>query len=193
MAGQSSRRVLYFLHCFRRDCKLRGVRESGALFAGPTYAFIVSFLFMIAYGLVRVYLHPEIVPPPNDVDLKIAEGYHPQYLNLYFCYSARFSNGCAALTGIEAISNGIPAFKQPESGNAAKTLTWMAALLATMFIGTSVMAYLNHIHPHGAREIAEISQFEAHYFLTGYLGLVLLSRAFNYGLNPCARGQHFVC
>ncbi|HVS80746.1 MAG TPA: APC family permease, partial [Pyrinomonadaceae bacterium] len=155
-----------FFIAFVAIANLRGVRESGALFAGPTYAFIVSFLFMIAYGLVRVYLHPEIVPPPNDVDLKIAEGYHPQYLSLFLLLGA-FSNGCAALTGIEAISNGIPAFKQPESDNAAKTLTWMAALLATMFIGTSVMAYLYHIHPHEHETV--ISQFGRIIF-TGYLG-----------------------
>jgi amino acid transporter len=155
-----------FFIAFIAIANLRGVRESGALFAGPTYAFIISFLLMIAYGLVRVYLHPEIVPPPNDADLTIAEGYHVQYLSLFLLLGA-FSNGCAALTGIEAISNGIPAFKQPESDNAAKTLTWMAALLATMFIGTSVMAYLYHIHPHEHETV--ISQF-ARIIFTGYMG-----------------------
>lgn len=155
-----------FFIAFIAIANLRGVRESGAIFAGPTYAFIISFLIMIAYGLVRVYLHPEIVPPPNDADLKIAEGYHVQYLSLFLLLGA-FSNGCAALTGIEAISNGIPAFKQPESDNAAKTLTWMAALLATMFIGTSAMAYLYHIHP--VEHETVISQFGRIIF-TGYLG-----------------------
>src|ERR1700682_121227 len=156
---------LFFI-AFVAIANLRGVRESGALFAGPTYAFILTFLFMIAYGLVRYYLHPDLVPPPNDVGLKIAEGYHPQPLHLFLLLGA-FSNGCAALTGIEAISNGIPAFKQPESENAAKTLTWMAALLATMFIGTSVMAYLYNIHPHEHETV--ISQFGRIIF-TGYLG-----------------------
>ncbi len=155
-----------FFIAFIAIANLRGVRESGTLFAGPTYAFIVSFLFMIAYGLVRFYLHPEIVPPPNDVELKIAEGYHPQALSLFLLLGA-FSNGCAALTGIEAISNGIPAFKQPESDNAAKTLTWMAGLLATMFIGTSVMAYVYNIHPHEHETV--ISQFGRIIF-TGYVG-----------------------
>ncbi len=154
---------LFFI-AFVAIANLRGVRESGALFAGPTYAFILTFLFMIAYGLVRYYLHPDLVPPPNDVELKIAEGYHPQPLHLFLLLGA-FSNGCAALTGIEAISNGIPAFKQPESENAAKTLTWMAALLATMFIGTSVMAYLYNIHPHEHETV--ISQFGRIIF-TGY-------------------------
>ena len=155
-----------FFIAFIAVANLRGVRESGALFAGPTYAFIVTFLFMIGYGLLHVYLYPGSVPPPNDADLKIAEGYHPQVLSLFLILGA-FSNGCAALTGIEAISNGIPAFKQPESDNAATTLTWMAGLLATMFIGTSVMAHLYNVHPHEHETV--ISQF-ARIIFTGYLG-----------------------
>ena len=154
---------LFFI-AFIALANLRGVRESGALFAGPTYAFIVSFIFMIGYGLVRYYLSPHVAAP-NDIELKIAEGYHPQPLT-WFLLLAAFSNGCAALTGIEAISNGIPAFKQPESDNAAKTLTVMAALLATMFIGTSVMAYLYKIHPHEHETV--ISQFGRIIF-TGYM------------------------
>jgi amino acid transporter len=154
---------LFFI-AFVAIANLRGVRESGALFAGPTYAFIVTFLFMIVYGLIRYYLNPGLVPPPNDFDLKIAEGYQAQPLHLFLLLGA-FSNGCAALTGIEAISNGIPAFKQPEADNAAKTLTWMAALLATMFIGTSAMAYLYNIHPHQHETV--ISQFGRIIF-TGY-------------------------
>lgn len=133
---------------------LRGVRESGALFAGPTYSFVISFLFMVAYGLIHYYFHPTIAPPPQD--LKLAEGYHLQPLTWFLLLGA-FSNGCVALTGTEAISNGIPAFKQPESKNAATTLAWMAALLATMFIGTSVMAYLYQVHPRESETV--ISQF----------------------------------
>lgn len=133
---------------------LRGVRESGALFAGPTYSFVISFLFMVGYGLIHYYFHPTVAPPPQD--LKLAEGYHLQPLTWFLLLGA-FSNGCVALTGTEAISNGIPAFKQPESKNAATTLAWMAALLATMFIGTSVMAYLYQVHPRESETV--ISQF----------------------------------
>src|SRR5207247_11384366 len=86
-----------------------------------------------------------IVPLPNDADLKIAEGYHPQSLNWFLMLGA-FANGCAALTGIEAISNGIQAFKQPESKNAATTLSWMAVLLIVMFFGASVLCHLFNIH-----------------------------------------------
>ena len=125
---------------------LRGVRESGALFAGPTYSFVISFLFMIGYGMIHYFLYPESAPPISTENLKLAEGYHLQPVTLFLLLGA-FANGCVALTGTEAISNGIPAFKQPEARNAATTLTWMAVLLATMFIGTSVMAYFYHVHP----------------------------------------------
>lgn len=134
---------------------LRGVRESGALFAGPTYSFVISFLFMIGYGLINYYFNPGIVAPPAE-DLKLAEGYDLQPLTWFLLLGA-FSNGCVALTGTEAISNGIPAFKQPEAKNAATTLGWMAALLTTMFIGTSIMSYLYHVHPRENETV--ISQF----------------------------------
>lgn len=135
---------------------LRGVRESGALFAGPTYAFLVCFLLMIAYGFVYYYMHPGTTAPINDAHLKLAEGYHSQPLTWFLLLGA-FSNGCVALTGTEAISNGIPAFKPPESRNAAMTLTAMAILLAIMFIGTSALAYLFQVHPHDNETV--ISQF----------------------------------
>src|SRR5881227_1611462 len=136
---------LFFI-AFIAIANLRGVREAGSLFAAPSYAFIFSFLCLIGCGLVRYYLNPGIVSAPNDADLKIAEGYHGQPLNLLLLLGA-FANGCAALTGIEAISNGVQAFKQPESKNAATTLSWMAALLITMFLGASVLTRLFNIHP----------------------------------------------
>src|SRR5881392_2717221 len=147
-AGLHNHRVwlcLFFI-AFITVANLRGVREAGSLFAAPSYAFIFSFVCLIGYGLVRYYLNPGIVPAPNYADLKVAEGYHAQPLNLLLLLGA-FANGCAALTGIEAISNGVQAFKQPESKNAATTLSWMAILLIVMFMGASVLGYLFHIHP----------------------------------------------
>lgn len=144
---------------------LRGVRESGALFAGPTYLFVFSFLFMIGYGLIAYYLNPGATVPPAE-DLKFAEGYGLQPLTWFLLLGA-FANGSVALSGTEAISNGIPAFKQPESRNAATTLGWMAALLATMFIGTSIMSYLYHVHPSESETV--ISQF-ARTIFTGPMG-----------------------
>src|SRR6266446_94244 len=145
---------------------LRGVRESGSIFAAPTYAFVISFLFMVGYGILHYVLNPHIAIPIAAENLKLAEGYHLQPLTLFLLLGA-FSNGCVALTGIEAISNGIPAFKQPEARNAARTLTWMAVLLTTMFVGTSVMAYFYHVHPHENETV--ISQF-ARIIFTGPMG-----------------------
>src|SRR5215213_2597868 len=145
---------------------LRGVRESGSLFAAPTYAFLICFLFMIGYGIFHYFtVGGEAAIPPGDA-LKVAEGYRYQPVTLFLILGA-FSNGCAALTGIEAISNGVPAFKKPEARNASATLVVMAALLTTMFLGTSVMAYLYGVHPHSNETV--ISQFGRHIF-TGAFG-----------------------
>ena len=144
---------------------LRGVRESGSLFAAPTYAFLISFLFMIGYGLFSYYTYGGAAPVPGPEEIKMAEGYKLQPLTLFLLLGA-FSNGCAALTGIEAISNGVPAFKKPEAKNAATTLVWMALLLTVMFLGTSVLAYLYGVHPHVSETV--ISQF-ARIMFTGPL------------------------
>ena len=145
---------------------LRGVRESGALFATPTYLFLISFLFMIAFGFFHYFIYGGAAPIPTQEELKTAEGYSLQPLTLFLLLGA-FSNGCAALTGIEAISNGVLAFKKPEAKNAATTLVWMAVLLTTMFLGTSVMAYLYHVHPKDSETV--ISQF-ARIMFTGPMG-----------------------
>jgi amino acid transporter len=115
---------------------LRGVRESGTLFAIPTYGFVLLVLGLVVVGLVRLVtgsLHA--VPPPVA---EAAEG-GVQALSLFLVLRA-FASGCTALTGVEAISNGIPAFRKPEADNAGKTLIAMAALLATMFLGITVLA-----------------------------------------------------
>ena len=145
---------------------LRGVRESGALFATPTYVFLVSFLFMIAFGFFHYFTYGGAAPVPTAEELKTAEGYKLQPLTLFLLLGA-FSNGCTALTGIEAISNGVKAFRAPEAKNAATTLIWMAVLLTTMFLGTSVMAYLYHVHPRQSETV--ISQF-ARIMFTGSFG-----------------------
>lgn len=142
---------------------LRGVRESGALFAAPTYVFLISFLFMIGYGLIYYALYGGTVPSVANEEIKLAEGYVPQALTIFLLLGA-FSNGCSALTGVEAISNGVQAFKQPESRNASRTLLGMALLLGTMFLGTSTLAYLFGVHPHADETV--ISQF-ARFIFTG--------------------------
>ena len=121
---------------------LRGVRESGQLFAGPTYFFIVSILAMIAVGAFRYFtgtLHP--VPQP-DHPLPPGTTLLPVFVLL-----TAFSNGCTALTGVEAVSNGVPAFKAPESKNAAQTLVAMAVMSITMFVGITLLAHAYGIVP----------------------------------------------
>jgi amino acid transporter len=111
---------------------IRGVRESGRIFAVPTYFFILSFGFMIAEGLFRLATGSlPRTPPPA---LPAAEAL------TWFLILRAFSSGCTAMTGTEAISNGIPAFRTPESRNAAITLGWMAAILGSFFIGLTILA-----------------------------------------------------
>ncbi|HET6972655.1 MAG TPA: APC family permease, partial [Pyrinomonadaceae bacterium] len=167
-AGLSEHKVILCLIfiAFIATANLRGVRESGALFAAPTYVFVVSFLFMIVFGLFHYFIYGGAAPVPSAEELKIAEGYRLQPMTLFLVLAA-FSNGCAALTGIEAISNGVQAFKKPEAHNAATTLIWMAILLTAMFLGTSVMAFLYHVHPKESETV--ISQF-ARIMFTGPLG-----------------------
>jgi amino acid transporter len=144
---------------------LRGVRESGSLFAVPTYAFLISFLLMLGYGLFYYVVFGGSASVPGD-EIKLAEGYAPQALTAFLILGA-FSNGCSALTGVEAISNGVQAFKAPESRNASRTLLAMAVMLGIMFLGTSTLAYLFGVHPHENETV--ISQFARHIF-TGPLG-----------------------
>jgi len=144
---------------------LRGVRESGSLFAIPTYLFLVSFLFMIGYGLIYYLTYGGVATSAEPGEsIKLAEGYAPQALTVFLLLGA-FSNGCSALTGVEAISNGVQAFKKPESRNASQTLLAMALLLGVMFIGTSSLAYLFGVHPHESETV--ISQFARHIFSGG--------------------------
>ena len=111
---------------------IRGVRESGRIFAVPTYFFVVSFGFMIAEGFFRLATGSLPRTPPSA--LPAAEAL------TWFLVLRAFSAGCTAMTGTEAISNGIPAFRQPESRNAAITLGWMAAILGSFFIGLTILA-----------------------------------------------------
>jgi len=123
---------------------LRGVRESGSVFAVPTYAFIGLFLLLLGVGLARMAAGSLPLAPPPDEPAHLL---HPaQALGLFIILRA-FASGCATLTGVEAISNGIPAFHRPESQNAGKTLIAMAVLLGAMLLGTSLLARAMHVMP----------------------------------------------
>jgi amino acid transporter len=113
---------------------LRGVRESGRLFAVPTYLFVGSFLIMIGSGLIQVYLGTAPTNADRALNKAAVDG-----VSLFLVLRA-FSSGCTALTGIEVISNGVSAFKKPEPHNAAITMLGMAMILGVLFVGTSVLA-----------------------------------------------------
>ena len=133
---------------------LRGIRESATLFALPAYAFIVAFGAMLVVGLIRIALgHDLAARPPSDT---IAAG--GQAVTLFLLLRA-FSSGSAALTGIEAVSNGVPAFKPPETRNAVIVLAWVAVLLSAFFLGTTVLAYqLDAVPAESKTIIAQVAE-----------------------------------
>ena len=140
---------------------LRGVRESGALFAIPTYCFMAGMLVMIGWGLFRILVLGEPLQAESAQYTIEAE---PRYSDatgfLLIALLARtFSSGCAALTGVEAISNGVPAFQKPKSKNAATTLLLLGTVAVTMVIGVIVLAHLTGLRL--------IDAGRSHYLLNG--------------------------
>ncbi len=135
---------------------LRGVRESGSIFAIPTYFFIGSALLLIVVGLFEAYvLHHQPVMGQFHYAVRATEP-----VGLFLVLRA-FASGCSAMTGVEAISNGVPAFKKPETHNAATTLTWMAIVLGTLFIGITLLTMTYAVAPDPTGQstvIAMISQ-----------------------------------
>jgi hypothetical protein len=120
---------------------LRGIKESGRIFAVPTYLFVAAILMLIGVGVWRVLIGSvHTVVPVDPVQSTGAP------LTLFLLLTA-FSNGCTAMTGVEAVSNGVPAFRRPEAKNAAATMLMMLALSITMFVGITVLAQAFHIVP----------------------------------------------
>jgi len=128
---------------------LRGVRESGRIFAVPTYFFIVSVIGMLAVGAWR-YFFGGITPVPAT---ELSTGVSGTGVLTTFALLTAFSNGCTAMTGVEAVSNGVPAFKPPESRNAAATLVTMATLAITMFMGITLLAHAYGVIPNDAETV----------------------------------------
>jgi amino acid transporter len=127
---------------------LRGVKESGNVFAVPTYTFVFSMFALILTGLYKVATGDVTQAPPPEVVHLPAQ---TEALSLFLILRS-FAAGCTALTGIEAIADGVPAFRKPEAKNAAMTLAVMAALLCAMFLGITVLANAYHIIPDGSPE-----------------------------------------
>jgi amino acid transporter len=125
---------------------LRGVRESGRVFAVPTYMFVVGVLALIGVGFFQMLLgHP---PVPESAGWRITP--EPDHVGLtgvalVLLALRAFSSGCTALTGAEAISNGVPAFRPPKAENAARTMGVMGVLSITMFSGITALALLTHV------------------------------------------------
>ncbi|MGH7182898.1 MAG: APC family permease, partial [Nitrospiraceae bacterium] len=142
---------------------LRGARESGKLFSIPTYFAIGALALLVAIGTLHTFLRSAIVPPAESPE---AFSGTIESLTLLLILRA-FAVGCSAVTGMEVISNGVKAFRYPESKNAATTMIWMSAILASLFMGISWMAYYNGIVPKVEETV--VSQLARLTFGTGIL------------------------
>jgi amino acid transporter len=128
---------------------LRGVRESGTLFAFPAYSFIISFAVMIfvgVWGLWTGHIVPQTVTQMNVMAVSHGMTVATSMAGMYLVLQA-FSSGCSALTGLEAISNTTPSFKPPQAKNAAATMGWMMGISIFFFMGVTYLAYAFHSLP----------------------------------------------
>ncbi len=147
---------------------LRGVKESGRIFAVPTYVYIVTLGLLVLYGLYRVFFGD--ISPVLDLSGQVpheaekVERLLGGDLGLFLILKG-FSSGAVALTGVEAISNGVPAFRRPEAKNASTTLVWMGIILGSLFFGVSLLA--SRLHPFPSHEITVNSQLGAQVFGQG--------------------------
>ena len=144
---------------------LRGVRESGSIFAVPTYVFLVSMLALIAIGAGRA-----LMGDPPQVAGVTPVVVPAETFGLLLLMRA-FADGCSAITGVEAVSNGVPAFRRPEAANARTTLAIMGALVGIMFLGTSYLAGVTGAVPSASETV--ISQIGRAVFGTGVAYYVL--------------------
>ncbi len=128
---------------------LRGTRDAGAIFAAPTYMFVLSIGLIVVIGLIKSAGHGfHAVAPP--------EHHATEALGLLLILRA-FASGATAMTGIEVISNAVPVFKPPDADNARTTLSWMLFLLVAMFVGVLVIAHLDGASPGGETVLSQIA------------------------------------
>jgi amino acid transporter len=142
---------------------LRGIRESGTAFAVPTYGFMIVILGMILTGLYRIFVAgDDLAAPSADLTVRPEPGHEDLSAFAFgFLLLRTFSSGCAALTGVEAISNGVPAFRQPKSRNAATTLLLLGGVSITMLIGIVTLARLTNLQfvEDPARQIVDAGDY----------------------------------
>jgi amino acid transporter len=169
---------------------LRGVRESGAAFAIPVYCFIASLVIMIVVGVVRLTLTGEPLVAPSASVGVVGEDHQLSQLALGFLVLRSFTQGCAALTGVEAISNGVPAFRKPKSRNAATTLAMLGLIAVGLFAGMLALARATGVHlaedpdtqlvnaPPGYKQetlIAQLAQTIFHGFAPGFWAVTIFT------------------
>lgn len=134
---------------------LRGAKESGTFFAIPTYGFIASLSVLLLIGFMKPFLG---YPFPVTHTHSLGESHLPTGIFLVYFILRAFAAGCTALTGIEAVSDGVPAFRPPESKNAANTLSILAGILICLFIGITYLSHLYLVVPDEATKETVISQ-----------------------------------
>ncbi len=150
--------VCFVIILFITLANLRGIKESGRLFAFPTYAYILTLTAMVFLGLTKTWFgwFGGIQPIPFDqADALPTVAATGGSLSLFILLRG-FSSGAVALTGVEAISNGVPAFRRNESKNAATTLVWMATILGSLFLGVSILAH--HLEPYPSEKVTVFAQ-----------------------------------
>jgi amino acid transporter len=173
---------------------LRGIKESGRAFAVPTYGFVACVFVMLVVGAARLVSGAGLSAESADYGLRRV--HEAGGVAAVFLVLRAFASGCTALTGVEAVSNGIPAFEPPKSRNAATTLTIMGVLAITMFVGITALAMAAHVHmaedqanliglPAGAQQktalsqigLATFGQTAPFYLLQGFTAAILVLAA----------------
>src|SRR6201986_889591 len=166
---------------------LRGIRESGVAFAIPTYAFIVGVVVMIGWGRIRIYVLGNPLRAESAGFQMHAE--HGQIVGFAFAFllARSFSSGCAALTGVEAISNGVPAFQKPKSRNAATTLLLLGTIAVSLFMGIILLAKETGVQvvdtpaaqltgiPHDYQQKTLVAQIAQAVFGSFHIGFLLIA------------------
>ena len=150
--------VCIVIIAFITIANLRGIKESGRLFAFPTYAYIFILTAMVFLGLTKTWFgwFGGIQPIPFDSAKALPNVMATGGTLSLFVLLRGFSSGAVALTGVEAISNGVPAFRRPESRNAATTLVFMATILGTLFLGVSILAH--HLQPYPSQKVTVFAE-----------------------------------
>jgi amino acid transporter len=162
---------------------LRGVRESGTAFAIPTYAFVAGVTALIVVAAFKLGAGHHLTAESAHYRVQRAKNYTG--LALIFLLLRSFASGCTALTGVEAISNGVPAFQKPKSKNAATTLAMLGGIAVSMFLAITTLAIISHVHvaavksdliglPHGQDPKTVIAQVGAAVFGNGSFGFYYL-------------------